>query len=86
MIVALTGREMDALKALAAGGGVKGAAHKLGLSPKTIEAHVTNMCRKLSANTIIELILITLRAGILDLSDFPRSAVEIAPPPGNFRV
>ncbi len=80
MLVPLTRREYQVLKAMATGSGAKGAARQLNLSVKTIEAHRYNMCRKIEAHSTLELVLMALRCGVITLEDLPDSGKQISRP------
>ncbi len=62
---ALTARENEILRLLAAGGTVKDAATELDLSVKTVEAHKFNLMRKLNLHTRSELLSYARDCGIL---------------------
>lgn len=72
IVVPITAREFQVLKLIAGGGGLKGAAQKLELSPKTIEAHLVNMRAKTGLGHVNDLVLGALRAGLLTLDDLPQ--------------
>lgn len=58
----LTPREFAALAEIVKGASNKQAARKLGISPRTIEFHRTNILRKLGARNAVELVAIVLGA------------------------
>lgn len=66
--VALTDRELAVLQALARGHTNASAAESLGISPKTVDSHRTNLMRKFTVNSTASLLLAAVRAGILDPS------------------
>lgn len=80
MVVQLTPGELTILRLIAQGVGVKGAAQKLDRSPKTIQAHLTNMREKLGVHTTVELVLVSLRANVISLADLPAHDAEIEGP------
>lgn len=75
LVLIFTPRELEVLKLLAAGEGTKGAAQKLNLSSKTIEAHLYNMLSKTRLTSRLHLILAGLRSGVLELKDLPATEV-----------
>ena len=62
----LTLREVDVLKLLAGGGSNKSIARVLGISPRTVEIHRSNMMRKLGASSVAHVVKTAIEA---DLSD-----------------
>lgn len=60
----LTEREMDVLKLLAIGDPNKIVAHKLGISPRTVEIHRGRLMEKLKAGSLADLVRLSLKAGI----------------------
>lgn len=60
----LTGRERDVLELLVAGDANKIIAHKLGISPRTVEIHRGRLMEKTLARSIAELVRMALAAGI----------------------
>lgn len=77
MLIGLTTREWQVLRALAVGGSCKSIACNLNLSAKTIDAHKFNLFRKTGAHTQLELILGALRAGVVHIEDLPALTVRI---------
>ena len=65
-VVSLTDRELAVLQALARGHTNASAADSLGISPKTIDSHRTNLMRKFAVNSTASLLLAAVRAGLLD--------------------
>jgi DNA-binding NarL/FixJ family response regulator len=66
--VAVTDRELAVLQAIARGHTNASAAEALGVSPKTIDTHRTNLMRKFAVNSTASLLLSAVRAGYLDPS------------------
>lgn len=64
--VALTDRELAVLQAIARGHTNASAADTLGISPKTVDTHRTNLMRKFAVNSTASLLLAAVRAGLLD--------------------
>jgi len=64
----LSAREIDVLKQIANGSSTKEIAFNLGLSPKTIETHRTNLMTKLNVKSIAELTKFAIREGLTKLS------------------
>jgi two-component system response regulator FixJ len=62
----LSPRELDVLQGLAGGDMNKVVAHKLGISPRTVEIHRANLMSKLGVRTFPEVLRIALTAGIVD--------------------
>lgn len=63
----LTDRERDVLKLLAEGCTTQETAEKLGITPKTVEGHKTNLMAKLDIHNRIELVKYALRKGIINV-------------------
>jgi DNA-binding NarL/FixJ family response regulator len=61
----LTQREIEVLQLLAEGHGTKEVAHRLKLSPKTIETHRLSLLSKLRAGSVVELAHIAVKEGII---------------------
>mgnify|MGYP002335890829 CR=1 FL=1 len=66
--VAVTDRELAVLQAIARGHTNASAAEALGISPKTVDTHRTNLMRKFAVNSTASLLLAAVRAGLLDPS------------------
>jgi DNA-binding NarL/FixJ family response regulator len=64
--VAVTDRELAVLQAIARGHTNASAAESLGISPKTVDSHRTNLMRKFAVNSTATLVLAAVRAGILE--------------------
>jgi DNA-binding CsgD family transcriptional regulator len=71
VIIPLTPREYEVLRLVASGDSNQDAGMKLGLTAKTIEVHITNMRKKTGMHSTKNLILASLRCGILTLNDLP---------------
>lgn len=67
--VALTGREMDILRAMAKGHTTKRMAADFGLAPTSVDTHVRNIFKKLDVNNRGEAVSAALRIGLLTLGD-----------------
>ncbi|GGE30476.1 DNA-binding response regulator [Agaricicola taiwanensis] len=66
----LSGRERDVLKGLLAGQPNKIIAHRLGISPRTVEIHRANLMNKMQADTLSSLVTMAILAkGHLDAED-----------------
>lgn len=59
----LTDRERDVLKLVVAGDANKVIAHKLGISPRTVEIHRGRLMEKTGVQSLAELVRLALRAG-----------------------
>src|SRR5262245_15678160 len=64
---ALTERETDVLRLIAAGNANKIIADRLAISDATVKAHVSNILSKLAANDRTHAVTIALQRGIIDL-------------------
>lgn len=64
---ALTNREVEIVTRIANGQSAKEIAFDLGLSPRTVEAHRSNLMRKIGANNVAEVIKFALREGLAKL-------------------
>ena len=65
----LTARELQVLQAIARGQTNQAASEALGISPKTIDTHRTNLMRKLGVRSTASLLVRAMRDGLIDLSD-----------------
>lgn len=63
----LTNKEVEVLSEIAHGFSVKQIAQRAGLTEKTIQTHRNNMRKKLKATTDVELCLIAIKAGLVDI-------------------
>ena len=66
--VAVTDRELAVLQAIARGHTNASAAESLGISPKTVDTHRTNLMRKFAVKSTAGLLVAAVRAGLLDPS------------------
>lgn len=64
--VTVTDRELAVLQAIARGHTNASAAESLGISPKTVDTHRTNLMRKFDVSSTASLLLAAVRAGLLD--------------------
>ena len=64
---ALTPREIDVLRLIAAGNSNKRAADKLSIAEASVKSHVENILSKLGANDRTHAVTIALKRGIIDL-------------------
>ncbi len=60
-VAELTARERDVFEAVVAGASNKEAAHKLGISPRTVEIYRANVMTKMQANTLSDLVRMALQ-------------------------
>jgi DNA-binding NarL/FixJ family response regulator len=58
-----TGRELDVLRGVARGLGNKQIAAELGLSPRTVQTHLTNLFAKLGVSSRTEAVLRGVKEG-----------------------
>jgi len=63
----LTVKENEGLEHIASGLSVKEIAQRLGLTTKTVQSHRNSLRKKLRVQTDVELCLIALRAGLVDI-------------------
>jgi DNA-binding NarL/FixJ family response regulator len=64
---ALTEREIEVLREVAAGNGNKMVAQRLAVSEETVKAHMKNILSKLGANDRTHAVTIALKRGIIDI-------------------
>ena len=64
---ALTGREIEVLRQVAAGNSNKKVADQLFISEETVKAHLKNILSKLDANDRTHAVTIALKRGIIDI-------------------
>ncbi|VAV95628.1 hypothetical protein MNBD_ALPHA04-1764, partial [hydrothermal vent metagenome] len=60
-------RELEVLQCLARGQSNKQIADTLGISPKTIDSHRTNLLRKMNVNTTAALLVRAMRDGLIEV-------------------
>jgi DNA-binding NarL/FixJ family response regulator len=63
----LSGREIEVLQRIAAGGSNKVIASQLSISEDTVKSHIRNIMGKLSANDRTHAVTIAIRRGIIDM-------------------
>jgi len=66
---ALTSREIEVLRLIAAGNANKNIADQLSIGEATVKSHVTNILSKLGANDRAHAVTIGLKRGIIDLQN-----------------
>ena len=66
-LAALTPKELEVLTCLARGMSIKAVATRLALTSKTVQTHRNNLRKKLGVTTDVELCLLAIKAGLLDL-------------------
>ena len=64
---ALTGREMEVVSALAHGHSSRQIGSALGISPRTVDAHVRHILRKLGARNRLEAVAIASRLDLVSM-------------------
>lgn len=67
--ISLTSREMQVLRGMARGHTTKRLAKDLGLAPASVDTHIRNVFKKLSANNRGEAVSAGLKLGLITLSD-----------------
>ena len=65
----LSTRELEVLRGLVAGDANKIIAHRLGISPRTVEIHRANMAEKLGAKSLSEALRIAFLGGVSPLGE-----------------
>jgi DNA-binding NarL/FixJ family response regulator len=68
-IEALSARELEVLRAMAAGRGTNEIASDLIISPNTVRNHVRSVLQKLEAHSKLEAVVIAAKAGVIDFQD-----------------
>ena len=63
----LSPRELEVLKSIAEGFGIKEIAVKCGVSEKTIQSHRGRLKKKLGTNTDVELCLLAIKSGLISI-------------------
>ena len=66
----LSPREQQVMRLIAEGGTTREIAGQLGLSPKTIENHRTNLMKKLNVHSKVELIRYAVKLGLIDIDQW----------------
>lgn len=66
LVTRLSGREMDVFRGLVCGWSNKAIAHRLGVSPRTIEVHRANMMTKLEVRCLSDALRIAFAAKVAD--------------------
>jgi FixJ family two-component response regulator len=64
LIEALSPRESEVVRSVAAGNSNKGIALELGISPRTVEIHRANMLKKLEVGSVAEATRLVIEAGV----------------------
>jgi DNA-binding NarL/FixJ family response regulator len=64
----LTPRQYEVLRELTLGKGVKEIARFLGISPKTVETHRSNLMHRLGMNRLPDLIRFAIKSGVLPIT------------------
>ncbi len=67
--VQLTARQREILQYIAQGHATKEIAHRLGISPKTVEAHRTQLMERLGMRDIANLVRYAIRIGLIDIDN-----------------
>lgn len=67
--VGLTPREREVLRLIGAGHTNRSIASQLGISVKTVERHRTALMAKLDTHSIVDLIRVAIRRGLIELDD-----------------
>jgi DNA-binding NarL/FixJ family response regulator len=65
----LTPREIEVLRALASGATYPAIAAGLGISPKTLRNHISNLYQKLRIYDRAQAVIVAVRAGLVDVTD-----------------
>ncbi len=74
----LTDRELEVLNAVAAGQRNKEIARHLGITERTVKAHLTHIFHKLAVDSRTSAVAVAVKKGLLDLEeDAPRSSLDI---------
>jgi DNA-binding NarL/FixJ family response regulator len=67
-LASLTSRELEVLRLLTTGSNNETIAQTLGISPKTLRNHTSNIYRKLHINDRVQAVIVALREGLVDVS------------------
>ena len=65
----LSDREIEVLRLAAAGDGNEAIALRLGVSPRTVQAHLSNVFSKLGVGSRTQAVIVALRRGLLQLDE-----------------
>ena len=68
----LTNREYEIMQSLIEGLGDKQIATQLGISARTVETHISNICRKLGAKSRLQALVVAQRRQLVDLRQTPK--------------
>jgi DNA-binding NarL/FixJ family response regulator len=63
----LTSRELEVLRSLTTGSANEAIAKSLGISPKTLRNHTSNIYRKLHVNDRVQAVIVAVREGLVDV-------------------
>ncbi len=77
MVVLISHREYEILTMLASGKSLKQVAMELKLGMKTVDTHRASLSRKIGTHSVIEMLAMCLRGGVLELTDLPECESEI---------
>jgi len=77
----LSAREQEVLAMIAEGLSTKQMASRLGISPRTVESHISRAYRKLSVRTRVQAVARAAQAGIADLRPRSRAKQTSSPQP-----
>jgi DNA-binding NarL/FixJ family response regulator len=67
VLASLTARELEVLRALAGGASNLAIAKELGISPKTLRNHISNIYRKLGIFDRAQAVIVAVREGLVDV-------------------
>ena len=76
----LTPREIEVLRALATGATYPVIASRLGISPKTLRNHISNLYQKLRIYDRAQAVIVAVRGGLVDVTDSTAGAGSPEPP------
>ena len=63
--IALSDRQLECLRLVAAGQSSPEIARSLGLSPRTVDEYITDACRRLGVRTRVQAVVAAMRAGLI---------------------
>jgi DNA-binding NarL/FixJ family response regulator len=75
----LTPREIEVLRALATGATYPAIATSLGISPKTLRNHISNLYQKLRIYDRAQAVIVAVHAGLVDVTDSTSAAGGLEP-------